>query len=369
MARRRAFGRVFRRRRRGRRSRRWSIRYSRQGREQEEHGFRSEALALARLAQLAERVATSRWVELPPQVQAVTVADLVPVVMAGAEARMRPDSVRALRGRLAIAAEWFGARTMKDIRERDVADFLTWLGTERRCSGATRNRYRNSLSLLWREGIARDCASVNMPLTVKAMPERPLPRPYLQPLDLDRVLAHTRARYRPPLTIAVDCGMRRSEVVFMEWSWLDLTAPDCGAVDVPALKGRHPRRIPMTPRARATVDALRAERDPVPLRGPDRVFPWLRRDGFTRAAKAALTAAGPPAMSLQSLRHVWASSLVRSGTSIPVVGAMLGHAPRSLTTTLRYAVHSPTDAGVLAMRALAAARGQAPDAQRAQQTP
>jgi integrase len=68
------------------------------------------------------------------------------------------------------------------------------------------------------------------------------------------------------------------------------------------------------------------------------VFPGLGGDHRTRPRKAWVElckAAGISGVHVHDLRHTYASVLVSSGLSLPVIGALLGHTQPG--TTARYA--------------------------------
>jgi integrase len=132
-------------------------------------------------------------------------------------------------------------------------------------------------------------------------------------------------------------GARRGEVVKMTWAQLDL---DAGVWTKPAAttKQRKLHRVPLSAEAVELLRRRLAERGPrlvVALRD-GRVFPSpgvvarLERDWQVIRASAGLDD-----VRMHDLRHSYASLLVGSGLSLPIIGALLGHS--QVSTTQRYA--------------------------------
>jgi integrase len=141
-----------------------------------------------------------------------------------------------------------------------------------------------------------------------------------------------------------DAGLRRGEIIALEWSDIDFERNYIcvarsewnGHVTVP--KGGKPRRVPMTERLRAALDAHRH------LRG-DRVL--YRNDGGTMTSKvlrklmesvqrrANFRVTG----SVHPLRHTFCSHLAMQGAAPRAVQELAGH--RHINTTMRYMHLSP----------------------------
>lgn len=137
-------------------------------------------------------------------------------------------------------------------------------------------------------------------------------------------------------------GARVGEVLGMRWEQLDF---DAAVWSKPAAttKQNKTHRVPLSPMA---VAVLRKRQEPPrkaarrPARASEWVFPG--REGpdspmtTVRTFWAAVCKrAGIKAVRIHDLRHTFASLLVSSGESLPVVGALLGHTQAK--TTSRYA--------------------------------
>lgn len=172
------------------------------------------------------------------------------------------------------------------------------------------------------------------------LPKTPLGRlRYLETDEIARLLDACRASRNPYLaaivTIALHTGMRKGEILGLEWARVDLSS---ARITLYHTKSGKPRGVPIN---RAVYEALIAlEPDASQRTGllfrkrDDRAWGQIRT-----AFEAALTRAGIAGFRFHDLRHTAASHLVMRGASLQEVKEILGHA--DLTMTLRYAHLSP----------------------------
>jgi integrase len=209
------------------------------------------------------------------------------------------------------------------------------------------NSVRMVCSILFNQAIAWKLRSDNPCRFVKGNAEHGRER-YLSPDEVQRLI-DTLERWhekRPEscniLWLLLLTGARRGEVLGMRWDQLDL---DAGTWSKPAslTKQKRSHRVPLSPQA---VDILR-RRQAEQLR-PGQVV-RLRRDDYVfrgggdgasinrveRDWAVIRAAAGLEDVRLHDLRHSFASVLVSSGLSLPIIGALLGHSKSA--TTARYA--------------------------------
>jgi integrase len=180
---------------------------------------------------------------------------------------------------------------------------------------------------------------------LSTLPEIVLPRRpegrlrYLTEEEITKLLAACRTsrnRYlEPAVILALHTGMRKGEILALEWERVDLSTARLTLLQT---KSGKPRGVPF---AGAVYDALIAL-EPDPARRQGRLFPNGndRRGSQVRTAfEAALTRAGIVGFRFHDLRHTAASHLVMRGASLQDVKEVLGHS--DLRMTLRYAHLSP----------------------------
>jgi integrase len=172
------------------------------------------------------------------------------------------------------------------------------------------------------------------------LPRRPPGRlRYLEADELERLLVACRESRNPYLvtivTLAVHTGMRKGEILGLEWPRVDLAS---ARITLYQTKSGKPRGIPIN---RAVYEALIALAPEAAQRtGP--LFP--RRSGsawgqIRTAFERALERAGITGFRFHDLRHTFASHAVMRGATLQEVKELLGHA--DLSMALRYAHLSP----------------------------
>jgi integrase len=125
---------------------------------------------------------------------------------------------------------------------------------------------------------------------------------------------------RPFITLAIETGMRRGELLSIRWKDVDLTAP---TVRILKTKNGHPRTIPLTPKAVEILASL--------TRTDDRVFP-VTPNAVRLAWERLRRRAGLEDLRLHDLRHEAVSRFFEYGLTVPEVALISGHRdPRMLS--------------------------------------
>lgn len=162
---------------------------------------------------------------------------------------------------------------------------------------------------------------------------------YLEEDEIARLLTACRdSRNRclfPVVVLALNTGMRKGEILGLEWERIDLSS---GRITLVRTKSGKPRGIPMND----AVYAALVELEPDAGRRTGRLFPNGndRRGSQIRVAfDFALKRAGIADCRFHDLRHTAASHLVMKGAALREVQEILGHS--DLRMTLRYAHLSP----------------------------
>lgn len=163
----------------------------------------------------------------------------------------------------------------------------------------------------------------------------------LQPGEWEALLAGVNeARtplMKPLLILALATGMRRGELLAMQWKHLDL---DRCTVFLPQTKNGRARTVPLSPTAALTLRGLSRCCDRcIPLSGNAvrMAFEWLRER------------VGVVDLNFHDIRHEAVSRFVESGLSLAQVQMISGH--RDLRMLMRY-THLQTDDIVAKLHAL-----------------
>lgn len=140
---------------------------------------------------------------------------------------------------------------------------------------------------------------------------------------------------RDLVTVAMDTGMRRGELLRLKWEDVDNNT-----IRVWETKNGKPRSIPMTKRV-AVILKLRFNSNPQQDMLRRLVFP-LTEDAVRVTwdrVRAFMGFSDDPHFVFHMLRHTFISRLVQRGVSLRVVADLAGHT--SITTTMRYAHLAP----------------------------
>jgi integrase len=126
------------------------------------------------------------------------------------------------------------------------------------------------------------------------------------------------------ITVALYCGLRRSEMLRLERTDIDL---DGGAVFVRRSKSGNPRRIPLGTNAREAFESILAHTD------EDKPFSMMRNN-LRRRFLAACKRAKVSGVRVHDLRHTFCSRLAKLGVDLRTIAILAGH--KRIETTARY---------------------------------
>ena len=232
--------------------------------------------------------------------------------------------------------EFFGRGVLIDkIGERDIEAYRR----KREGDGvavATINRELSNLSgaLTWavRNSIIDKKPRVNMP-----NPQNEQER-YLTKEEARRLISYCPATILPLVKAALFTGMRRGELLQMEWSWVDLQNR---MIDIPpaATKNGRRRHVPISDNMHKVFEELK-ERS---VKGCALVFHMngkpIAEQKLADTWRKARDKAGLKGLRLHDARHSLASWLVMGGEDLYTVATILGH--RSLKMAQRYSHLAP----------------------------
>lgn len=239
-----------------------------------------------------------------------------------------------------------------DVESVDLLMLREWIASlfHERKSNVSLRRKIASLRAFWKflmqEGIVEN--DVARRLTLPKMPKLLPAVPSAESVNelLDRVASGLLERSSLSRDVAIfellyGCGLRVSELVglrLQDVHWGDRTLLVRG-------KGRKERLVPCTPKVMAALQRWVEERGSIPE--VDFVFVTPRRKALSdRSVRRIITLYAEAFSSLQglhphTLRHAFATHLLREGADLRAIQELLGHA--RLSTTQRYTQVSLAD--------------------------
>ncbi len=163
---------------------------------------------------------------------------------------------------------------------------------------------------------------------------------FLTRVEIRALLEAATPTFRPIIYIFLKTGLRRNELLFLEWSDIDFEKQQIRVINKEERPTKHYREryVPIDDAVVEILESLRRA-------GPRKyVFPTrdgsVRRNNLLREVKRTAKKAGiDKNVTVHMLRHTYASHLVMSGVDLATVKEILGHS--DITTTLRYAHLAP----------------------------
>ena len=131
---------------------------------------------------------------------------------------------------------------------------------------------------------------------------------------------------RAAVTVALNTGLRRSELLGLTWDRADLSR---GVIRLEVTKSGKRREVPLNAESYAALVSL----------GPKEAGRVFRKQSLRKANENAVSNAKLDDVNFHTLRHTFASWAVMRGVSLKELQELLGHS--SLAMTMRYAHLAP----------------------------
>ncbi len=151
-------------------------------------------------------------------------------------------------------------------------------------------------------------------------------------VETERMLAEASEDLRPVLVVALNTGMRKSEILSLRWKDVDFVK---GFIHIADSKSGRSRDIPMNSPVFETLHDRSRAREFV-FENPETKARTL---DVRTAFKGACRRAEIKGVRFHDLRHTAASRMVEAGIDLVTVSKILGHA--SIQMTMRYAHPTP----------------------------
>lgn len=200
---------------------------------------------------------------------------------------------------------------------------------------ATVNREMSCLRHMCNKAVEWGCLNRSPLQGVKQLKELPGRIRYLEVEEVERLMAEIdrlpleAGRYlRPVVAVALNTGLRKSEILQLRWRDVDFREK---RITVLKTKNNELRVIPMNETVARELAGIG--------RHPESEFVFCNRRGepygnVRKSFDRALKAAGIEDFRFHDLRHTFASHLVMSGCNIRTVQQLMGH--KDIKMTMRY---------------------------------
>jgi integrase len=166
------------------------------------------------------------------------------------------------------------------------------------------------------------------PVATVKLPTLPVPRSRrLAASELDAILEDVerggRSLLRSVVLFAIETGLRRSELINVEWSHVDV---EHRTLLVPRTKNGHPRVIPLSSKALGILAGVEAREQ--------RVFP-VSANAVRLAWERLKRRVGVDDLHFHDLRHEAISRFFEKGLSVPEVALISGHRMSECSSAIR----------------------------------
>jgi len=265
-------------------------------------------------------------------------------VLLYAQSTLRTSTLKRCRDILdRVFIPRFGDGPLKDIRSQDIQIFIAERATQ--VGPSTINRELSRLRHIFNKAIEWGCLRSHPMKDIKELREPPGRVRYLSaeerrallaacepqilkanPMNAGRILSPLIELYLSSVVLsALHTGMRRSEILSLKWTDVDLRARMIRLRDT---KTGDARGIPINDNLYRVFATLSNGSDS-PF-----IFPNISPDQLTMAFRRACGRAGIVDFTFHDLRHDFASQLAMRGTGLRAIQTLLGH--RDIRMTIRY---------------------------------
>ncbi len=226
---------------------------------------------------------------------------------------------------------FFAGKYLHEITPLDMEKYKR--GRQGKVSNATVNREIACLKHIFTKAIEWGIVQKNPGKKVKLLRERNTRLRYLDEKEIGRLYDAGAEHLKPIVTVALNTGMRKEEILSLKWKDLDFRNRIIAILDT---KNGESRELPMNDIVYKTLLAVKK------LPGS----PWVfckkngeRYGNIRKAFEGARKRAAIVDFRFHDLRHTFASHLIMAGVDLRTVQELLGH--KSFEMTLRYAHLSP----------------------------
>jgi integrase len=299
------------------------------GRRRREKIGPSKKLAAAVLAKRKVQIAENRYLD---KVETPTLLwdELAQMYLEHARLHHRSYKSHALH-RCNTLRSYFEGKKISEISPQNVEAYK--LARAQVCSRQTVNNELSVMRAMYNLAIRLGKAKLNPVKGVKFFRVQNQRVRYLTQNEAKLLLAYCDRSIRPIVIIALNTGMRKSEILGLKWSQIDL---DQGEIILTRTKNNEIRRIPINAVVKRVLsDQPRAVHHPYVFANQHGRVP-----NFRKLFELAVRRAGIDDFRFHDLRHTYASWLRMQGVDIRTIADLLGH--KSLQMSLRYSHLSPS---------------------------
>ncbi|MFQ5512381.1 MAG: tyrosine-type recombinase/integrase [Candidatus Krumholzibacteriia bacterium] len=304
---------------------RYGISYVYKGRRKQEIVGPTKTLAKHALSIRKAEIAQGRY-KITPRKRSPLFCDFCETYLLHAKSKKK--SWRGDKHALRIAKPFFARKRLNEITQWDIERYRSERLKTR--SRATSNRDLSLLRYMFNMAIEWGMLEQNPAKKIRALKVEEVPMRVLTVDEEHKLVEAAADHIRALIYIAVYTGMRRGELLQLDWEDVDFTDR---IITVRKSKSGRVRHVPMSS---PVVNLFRRiERD----YGPVFRFQGKAIKDVKTAFQRAVRESGIKPCRFHDLRHTFATRMVMSGADLHTLKQIMGHA--SIQTTLKYSHPSP----------------------------
>jgi integrase len=227
---------------------------------------------------------------------------------------------------------FFDDKTLNEIATRDVENYKAHRQTF--VGNSTINREMACLKCMFNLAVKWGYAKDNPVRGVSFFKENNQRVRFLEPQERKRLLAFCPPHLKPIVIMALNTGLRKSEILNLTWSDIDF---ERRLIHVRQSKSGESRYIPMNNFLTETLQDVTKRLDSPYIFCDESGKPYK---SVKKSFNNALKKAGIKDFVFHDLRHCYGSYLTMAGVDITTVKELMGH--KTITMTLRYSHLSPS---------------------------
>lgn len=243
---------------------------------------------------------------------------------------------------------YFGNMKISDIQLYDIQRFVNSLTTE--LSSETIKKYKNCLSNIFNCAVRWNFLKYN-PCTGIIIPKgldtsvKPVFLTQDEVTELLNCLKNEELKYQIIVRLALQCGMRRSEILGLTWKAIDLENNTISIFQATStIKGIG--TIISGTKNNSSIRTIYAKQEIIDLikqlpNNEDLILGYIHNDTITKWFNKFLKRHNLKHMRFHDLRHTHATLLIANGIDMKTVSSRLGHS--TISTTMNIYTHPLSD--------------------------
>jgi len=289
----------------------------------------SRKIAEAVIAKRKAEIAEGKFLDKRKEPQPIKFYDFAKEYLQWARANKKPSTYRGDLSTMRRLNNEFENHIFQEITTWQIEKYKAKRKDE--VKPATVNRELALLKHMYSKAIEWGKCKENPAKKVKPLKGEVKRLRFLMPDEIQKLLSNCPEHIKPIVTVALHTGMRRSELLNLNWDQVNL---DQGFISILDTKNHERRDIPINQTVKTVLREMERQGDYVFCNGNGNAFTTIRKSFET-----ALKKSGIEDFRFHDLRHTFASNLVMEGVDIMTVKELMGH--KTLEMTLRYAHLAP----------------------------